>query len=578
MTSATLLAAVLAAAPPPQAPSARVVLKAEAASAASCRTTRIDDKLVGAALFSPESSLCPVATVGGEPITVGELAGAVEFEHVSGRTRAASGKRPKMDFSAPLERLITTRLIVQEAREMQLDATPEFRAAMDGFKDSTLRKMLQREAAKGARPDPAEVERLYRDAVREYRLSSVLIEKEDDAKAFQAALASGGTLEALATKAVAEKKGKGWGKSEFAPRKHVLPEILAAVQDAKPGAPVGPVRVPSGWVWLRVDGTRYPKGDAAARAQARQLAGERAEHEAVRRFYLSLVKKHAKIDDALVKQLDFEAKGEEGFNQLLADQRPVVTIAGARPITVGDLAREVSTKFFHGMGGPIKEKRVNAQKDAALERVLGARLFAREAEARKLASRTEFVRGVAEAERALAFNTFVEKVIAPEVKLTEKETIEAYEQHKAEYTAPEMLKLDGIAFASAGAAQAAIDKLRAGTDFGWFVTNSPQLPPEKRTVQFDGRTVSVNALPPALAKALVGVHAGEYRLYAASDHEVYVVRVVDQTPPSTKPYADAREAVARKLLDERFSRAIREYADRLRKAQRVDVLIAEVSL
>jgi parvulin-like peptidyl-prolyl isomerase len=573
-----MLLALAAAAPPAAAASASVFLKAAAAAPSTCRATRVDDQLVRVTLFAPEFEECRVALVGDEAIPLRELAAALELGHLSRSRARGPAKRADMDFTPALDRLIATRLLVQEAREV-LEDTPDYRGQLEQYRASALRAMLQRTAARGAKPDASEVEKLYREAVREWKIASVLIEKEDDAKAFEAALKAGGKFDALAKRWVAEKKAKGDGKAQFVSRKRMLPEILAAVQGAKRGVPVGPIKISGGWVVLRVDGTRHPANDAAARAEARARSLARVEHDAVRRVYLSLLKRHAVVDEALLKKLDFEANGEKGFEELMKDERPLATIRGEKPITVGDLTRALAMKFFHGIASPIEQRRVNPLKNEAFEKLLGSRLFAKEAAARKLETRPEYLREVEEYERALAFNSFVEKVIAPDVKITEEEAFGLYEQRKAEYTAPEMYKLDGFAFTTSDGAQAAIEKLKGGTDFAWLRSTAPgQLAPERRTLQFDGRTVSAATLRPELAKALAGARSGEYRLYAASEAEVYVIRVLEQVPPTTQPYADAREKIVKKLFNEKLTRAIGEYADKLRKAQRVDVLITRVSL
>ena len=578
MIQATLLAFLTAAAPA-GAPSARVLLKPAAAAEPSCRATRVD-QLVAVPLFSPTSAQCPVANVAGDVIVLRELAEALEVGHMSrSPNTAAPAKKPDMDFTPALDRLITSRLIVQEAREMRLDADPQFGTAIDEFKASRLRSTLQQIAVKGVKPDAAEVERLYRDAVREFKVKSVLLEKEDAAKQFEAALQGKQDFDALAKKFVAEKKAKGGGKAEWVPPQHMLPEVREALEKAKPGVPTGLVKLASGWAVMRVDGVRYPAKDAAARASARATSLARMEREAVRRFYQSLAKKYATIDQALLDKLDFEANGEKGFDALLQDKRPLVQIQGEKPVVVADLAREVGQKFFHGLEAPIREHRVNRQKAESFERLLGARLFAKEAVARKLDARPEYKREVVEYERALAFGVFVDKVIKPDVKVTEDGATRYYEQHKADYTAPQMYKLDGIAFATAREAQSALDKLNAGTDFTWLRTAaSEQLPLDKRTLRFDGSTVSVNSLPHGLAKALTGAGTGANRLYAASDSEVYVVRVVDQVAASPQPYVEAREKIAKQLFNEKIAQGIRDYAAKLRKVQHVDVLITRVTL
>jgi hypothetical protein len=578
MIHATLLA-LLTAAAPAEATSARALLKPAAAAEPACRATRVGE-LVAVPLFSPASAECPVASIEGEVIALRELADALEVGHMShSPSTPAAAKKPDMDFTPALDRLITSRLIVREAREMRLDADPSFRANIDEFKASRLRAMLQQIAVKGVQPDAAEVERLYRDAVREWKLKSVLLEKEDVAKSFEAALKAGGSFDALAKKYIAEKKAKGGEKAEWVPPKQMLPEVRGVLEKAKPGVPTGLVKLPSGWAVMRVDGLRYPAKDAAARAAARATSIARVEREAVRRFYQSLLKKHATVDQALLDKLDFEANGEKGFGALLEDQRPLVKIAGEKPVVVADLAQEVGSKFFHGLEAPIREHRVNRQKAESFERLLGARLFAKEAAARKLDALPEYRREVVDYERALTFGAFVEKVIRPEVKVTEDEAMKYYEQQKAEFTAPQMYKLDGIAFTTAGRAQSALDLLNAGTDFPWLKTTATdQLPPEKCSLRFDGTTLSVNALPRGLAKALTGTSAGAYRLYAAGEAEVYVVRVVEQVAPAPQPYVEAREKIAKKIYADKITQAIRDYADKLRKVQHVDVLISRITL
>jgi parvulin-like peptidyl-prolyl isomerase len=568
-----------ASAPAPSRP--RVLLLAEAAGA-GCRTTRVDARTVEAALFSKDSERCPVARVATETVLLRELADALEQGHLS-RQRGpapAPGHRPEMDFTPILDRLVDTRLVVLEAREMQLDRDPEFVARLQEHRASRLRTMLQETVSKDVKPDRAEVERLYREAVRQWELSSVLFEKEDDAKAFGVALAvKGASFDALAKQAIADRKAKGSGKPETTSRKHMLPEVVAAAEKAKEGVPFGPLKVPAGWAFLRVDATRYPEGDAAARAEAEARSVARRQQEAVRKLYLSLQQRYAKVDEKLLRALDLEAKGEEGFKALLQDKRPLVTIAGDRPITVGDLAGEIAKKFFHGIKSPIDEHRVNVVKDEEFQKLLGARLFAREAAARKLASRPEYVRDVEAFERELTFAAFIEKAIVPDVKVTEQETMESYDAHKAELTAPEMLKLAGIAFPTPPEAQAALEKLRGGTDFAWLRSSAPgQLPPEQRSLQLEGRTLSVGSLPPGLAEAISGAKSGEYRLFSPRQGEHYVVKIEERVPPTTQPYAVAREDLAKRIFNEKVTRGIQEYAAKLRKAQRVDVLVTRVTL
>jgi parvulin-like peptidyl-prolyl isomerase len=573
-----LAAALAAAAPQTPAVTAKAFLKAAATATPACKATSAGADLVEVLLFSPEGAECPVAKIGEDTVLLRELASTLETRHLSRPPGAGTpAKAAAMDVKPEVDRLITARLFVQEAKEIQLDQQPEIRDDLERMRAATLRDMVQRIPARKAKADPKLVEKQYREAVREWKLASVLVDKEDAAKALAAALKGGADFQGLAKKLKDEKTGRGDATSQWVPRKKMLPEILAAVQDAKKGAIVGPLQVGSGWVVLRVDGIRYPE-DKEARAAARDQALLVAQRAAIRDFYLELRKRHAVVDEALLKSLDFEAGGEPGFVALAKDERPLVKIEGEKPITVGDLTNEVGKKFFHGIAGPIEQKKVNTQKDLAFEKLIGTRLLDREAKARKLADTSDYRVEVGAYERALLFGTFVEKVIRPDVKVAEAEATTFYDKNKAKFTSPEMLKLDGFAFEKAADAEAALAKLKDGTDFAWLRNTAPgQVPVEKRSLVFDGHTVSAGALGPDLAKSLAGVRAGDYRLYGAGDAEYYVVKVLEQTPPATQPYAEVREAIGKKVFGEKMDKAIADYAAKLRKAQRVEVLLVRVT-
>ena len=558
--------------------SAYAVLKSEPSPArAGCRVTRTEGGELRAALYSDATAACPVARIGEDEVSLGELATALAASHMDKDSKASRGAKPKgMDFQPPLDRIVDVRLIVLEAREMGLPAQPDFKEAMDSFRASTLRTTLQMQAAAGAKPDPAQVEKLYKAAVKQWKLRSVMFDKEEDAKAFRAAVAKGGAFDKLARAAVAEKKAKG-GEPGYVSIQQMVPELAHAADALQVGQVSQPVKVSGGFVVLKLEGFRYPD-DPKARAKARATSLSEQQYKAVRKFHETLVKKYATVNQKLLQELDLEVGGEPGFRALAKDTRVLAQIQGEKPITVGDLTSEVEKKFFHGLADPIREKRVNKVKIDTFEMMLGSRLFAREAKARKLDQEPAVRRKFDEYERVLAFNAFVEKAIIPGVKVTEAEAIGLYEKRKAEFTTPQMYRIDGLGFASAKAAQSVMEKLKGGTDLEWLRANAEgQLKPEEQAFALQGAPVSVNAMPPSMVKALTGAQRGDYRLYASDDgKQHFVLHVIEQLPPSVKPYADVREELAREVEGEKIAAAVKDYAAKLRKVQKIDVLITRI--
>jgi len=172
---------------------------------AGCKVARDAGGDLRAALYAADTAACPVARVAADEIVLGELANALASSHTAKGSRASRGEKPKgMDFAPTLDRIIDVRLLVLEAREMGLTEQPEYRQAIEGFRATTLRTTLQEQAAASARPDPAEVEKIFRAAVKQWKVRSVLFDKEEEATAFRAAVGKGGSFDALAKAAVAE--------------------------------------------------------------------------------------------------------------------------------------------------------------------------------------------------------------------------------------------------------------------------------------------------------------------------------------------------------------------------------------
>jgi hypothetical protein len=169
-------------------------------------------------------------------------------------------------------------------------------------------------------------------------------------------------------------------------------------------------------------------------------------------------------------------------------------------------------------------------------------------------------------------------VIVPGVKVTEADAKALYERRKAQFTFPQMYRLDGMGFGSAKTAQATLEKLKAGTDLEWLRANAEgQLKPEEQGFQLQGAPVSANTMPPSLAKVMTGAQRGDYRLYASDDgKQHYVIRVLEQIPPSVKPYADVREELAREVEGEKIAAAVKDYTAKLRGVQKVDVIITRI--
>jgi parvulin-like peptidyl-prolyl isomerase len=188
----------------------------------------------------------------------------------------------------------------------------------------------------------------------------------------------------------------------------------------------------------------------------------------------------------------------------------------------------------------------------------------------------EYRRRAEEGRNGAVFGAFVQKVVIPDVKLEESQVRAYYDAHQAEYSAAAFYKVESIGFSSQKAAEAAVAKLRSGTDFKWLNANADGKLTEGKDTERPGGVISSKAMTGAFAKAMEGARSGDYRVFAPSDNQFYAVHVLQVTPPMVQPYEEVRDTITQKLYGEVMQKSVQDWMTKLRKAHKVDVYLTRM--
>ncbi len=511
-----------------------------------------------------------MATVNGEPITLEQYGkqfasiheGAMEKDQVR-----------KMDPAELLERMIKVKLVVQEAENMGLDGLPEVQQAMEVFQQESLRNFLF-----GAhlriinKADPKEIGKIYKELVKEIKLTSVRFDKEEDANAFQSSIKAGGDFSGLVAQAIREGKAKGSDKGSYIKPADLPPEMAGILSAMKSGEISPIIKAGNKFTILKIEAIRFPE-DKEKRKEASRQALQRKRSASLKKYASSLVNKYVKYDKKLVKALDFEAE-DPGFEKLLQDERPVAWIKGGNPVTVKDWANSLNKIFFHGIEQSIKQKRVNSKKDQALEQIVVKKAVLAEAKRRKFDRSAAYKRLVREYRNETLFGAFVQKAIDPDSRVSDEELKAYMQEHIADYTVPEAIRLELLVFTNKGDAEEAIGKLRAGADFPWMRANATgQADPSavKEVMDFKGKMVPRSELPDGLQQAIAGAATGDLRLHTDREGLSYVVVVQEVVPSRSEEYESAKDRLAKRVFDEKRGKVLEDWMDKLRNASRIVV-------
>ncbi|MEK7799844.1 MAG: peptidyl-prolyl cis-trans isomerase [Acidobacteriota bacterium] len=510
-----------------------------------------------------------VASVNGEPITVDELLRQIGTLHAG----VAESRARKPDTAELLNRVIKARLILQEAKRIGVDRLPEVTSKAEKLRMGLVKNLLVREQVGGiTEGDPVVVEKLYRDAVRELSIDSLLFEKEQDAASFSAALKAGGDFKALAGETIATGKARGGAGAQSMKPAGLRPEVAKVIALMQPGEISAPIRLTDGWTIVRLLDIRYPE-DREARRQARQDGLEARKQARLEEFMDVLRKRYTTVDRPLLAGLDFDSGGP-GLEKLRRDERVVAQVKGGAPVRVKDLTAGIEKKYYHGVEGAIERKRVNEDLPQILDRILVERATLLEAKRLNLERTDSFKAALQEQTDGVLFDAFVTKVINPEVKLESAELKKHYDEHAGEYTTPEMMRIESLAFRRYDGAQAAIDKLRQGADMKWMRANADGQAGRDWSaslLEFKGDLVATAALPGGVRKAVAGARAGDCRFSGEPGGPFYVLCIRQVVAASPQPYDSVKNDIATKLFVLKRQAAVEDWAAKLRAASIVKV-------
>lgn len=522
---------------------------------------------LNAPVFSPLFAKVPLAMVNDESITIEDLKKTLGTIHEGMVEEKTAHKK---NFPELLKRLVNSLLIIQEARNMELDKLEEIKTSVDDYSQKLLRDMLLKEQVKNVKADPKEVEKAYKERTTEWRLKSLIVDKLDDVKAIEAGLKAGGKFDALFDKAIKDGRATEGGKSDaFMPRDAIPPSMLVALEKMRIGEISKPLPLEKGYLFYRLEEKRN-KEDAAIKEQITQELATKARIAALEAFQASLIKKYVS-QKKLFDKLDFENKKVK-FETFLKDKRVIADIKGEKPVTVADLAEAIAAKFYHGVERAAEGKKINKDKKAILNELLGTLLFKKEAKVRKIDESDEYRTKVKAYANSLLFGTFVTKVIRADIVVSKDELQAYYKEHSKEYSTVDAYKLDTIAFDTPQKAEEAVEKLRKGMDFKWYKDNADGRVSISKAFSnlFEGEFIAKPNLPEPMQKVMTVVASGDYRVFV-DGKQGYAIKIVEVEPARTKTYPEVEEAIKEAVFYEKLNKGIETWADKLRSSSDVTI-------
>ena len=231
-----------------------------------------------------------IAIVNGKPVPKARVDAFIK--QIQAQAAAQGQQLPENIEQRVRDKIVMDEIFSQEAEKHGLAATAEYKSQMEQARQAILTQALLSDYAKKNPVSDEQMKAEYdkfkaQSAGTEYRVSHILVEKEDEAKALIAQIKGGGNFEELAKKNSKDPgSGANGGDLDFAAPNAYVPEFSAAMVKLKKGEMTEePVKTQFGYHIIKLVDTRdakFPEFDEVKtqlkqRMEQQKLAGYRDE-------------------------------------------------------------------------------------------------------------------------------------------------------------------------------------------------------------------------------------------------------------------------------------------------------------
>jgi parvulin-like peptidyl-prolyl isomerase len=487
-----------------------------------------------------------LAVVNGEPITEGDLKYSLTIAH----RREDLSSAGALNLSQFVQRLIDDRLIVQEARRMGMQDYPEVQQAIQAYilRESVVR-LHDDEIVKKVTVTDEEVKSFYKKNYEQFVLGIIRVDTEEKAREILQQLQGGKDFQELAREYSPDPSQKDAGEVTLR-RSSLNPAIDEAISNLRPGEFTGIVDVGNKFYIIKLisrkeapeEGLESVKSNIE-RAVRKQKERERSDE------YLKYLRKQipVQMNDEIFSSINLSEPSE--MEKLSQDERTLIQVNGFT-LTVRDFVSLMKSY-------PKKSK------DTVLDGWIEQKLVDREALDRHYEKQKDFSQMVDRYENQLLKNTFINRVIVPQIVLSDEALKEYYLSHQESFMKPPTFKIQQITVKTLQDAEDIINDLKNGAEFSWLAKNRSvdSAAPEGGNLGW----LTKAEMPEPVRKVIETLKPGDISPTLKIDSFYRIIQLLDKKDGEVEEFAKVKEAVRRAAFEEQVNNILNGYIDQLKK-------------
>jgi peptidyl-prolyl cis-trans isomerase C len=487
-----------------------------------------------------------LAIVNGEPITEGDLRYSLTIAH----RREDLSSAGALNLSHFIQKLIDDRLIIQEAYRMGIEDYPEVQQALQAYilRESVVR-LHNEEIVSKVIVTEDDMRSYYKKNYEQFSLGLIEVDSEEKAQEILEEIKKGSDFGELARKHSTNPSQKDGGEIVLR-RNSFTPVIEKAISNLKPGEISEITKIQNRYYIIKVinrkealdEGLENVRGNIE-RAVKKQKEKERSDE------YLKYLREQMtiRIDNEIFSSIDMS--GESKKEELSQDERILVQVNGAT----------LTVKDFMAMAKPFPKK----SQEIILNEWIDQKVIDHEALNRHYDTMTDLKDMVYRYKNQVLKNTFVKRVIIPQVSLSDEALQDYYVSHQESFMKPTHFKIQQITVKTADSAQDVLNSLQNGADFSWLAKNR-----STDSAASEGGNIGLITkaeMPEPVRKIIETLKPGDVSPILQINSHYSIIQLIDRKEGEVEAFDKVKNAVHRAAFEEQVNALLNTYIAQLKK-------------
>ncbi|NWF75216.1 MAG: peptidyl-prolyl cis-trans isomerase [Nitrospirae bacterium] len=489
-----------------------------------------------------------LAIVDGEPMTEEDLKYVLTISH----RREDLSSAGSIDLKNYIQKLIDDELIIQEARKSGMDKLPEIKQAIDAYilRESVVR-LHDEEIVRKVSVTEEEIKEYYKCNYERFTIGYIETDSEEKAKEALGQLKNNVDFKQIAV-AYSLHSSQEKGGEIILLKGTLNPLLKNVIVNLKPGEISDVINNKDKYYIVKlIERKAAPEDEFKKLQKSIEKEIRKKKEKELSDKYLQYLreKMKVKINRELLAEIKEITEKEEKDSSLI-DKEVLVEINGEKVLSVEEFMKL------------IKSSRIKSTDDL-LNSWIERKLIDIEALSRHYEKGKDLQRMIHRYENQLLKKTFTERVIKPQITITEVDLEEYYQNNQTEFLSPAKYRIQQITVKTIEEATEVEKNLRNGADFSWIAKRKSI--DSESSKGGEAGWFTKRELSEPLRNIVENLNTGELSPVIQANSQYKIIKILEKQEEAIEEFEKVKNDVSKAVYDKKFKEIVEKYVNQLKK-------------